>query len=158
MILTGTLFDTKQPIYLYIVKGFLLSIIPALGVALILDLAFPAVEQPDIAFKDLNPVLIFVLLVILPPILETLMMWFFIGLIQKLTKHIWLVAIISAFIWGVLHSLQVPIWGLVVFWSFVVFSVSFQVWMKVSRSHAFWVTASIHACQNFVPFIAVLFE
>lgn len=157
MDLLKPLLDTSQHPLKYIGKALLISLVPALVISTFFTLVFPWLEGPS--FEDdiaQYPVILFLLLVLITPLLETLMMWPLINLISLLTKNIWVVALISAVIWGILHSLQALIWGLVIFWSFFVFSISFQVWRKVSRSAAVYITAGIHAGQNLFSFVALV--
>jgi hypothetical protein len=57
--------------------------------------------------------------------------------------------------WGIAHSLAAPIWGLVIWWPFLVFSTLFVVWRSRSLVAAFAVPAAVHALQNLGPAIVV---
>ena len=57
-------------------------------------------------------------------------------------------AIGSALIWGVVHSLVVPIWGLVIWWPFLVMSVAFLTWRSQGLLWALGIAFAIHALQN----------
>ena len=158
MKILGTLFNSSQSIPGYIGKAFLISAIPSLALAWMLWLLFPDAESPSITYEGgLMPLLIlFVSIVIFGPLLETSIMRFFIFLIRKVTQKLWPITFLSAFIWAVLHSLSVPLWGVVAFWPFVVFTISFQVWREVSINHALLITSAIHGCHNFIAFMIVV--
>jgi hypothetical protein len=55
-----------------------------------------------------------------------------------------------------LHSLARPLWGIEIFWSFVIFSLCYTAWEKKSLLQAFWMTAILHALHNLVPTLALL--
>jgi len=59
-------------------------------------------------------------------------------------------AIGSALLWGVSHSLAVPVWGLVVWWPFLILSVALLTWRRRGLGTAVLLVAGIHAMQNAV--------
>jgi hypothetical protein len=66
------------------------------------------------------------------------------------------VPFISALICAGLHSLARPLWGLEVFWGFLIFSLCYLAWEKKSPLQAFWMTAILHALHNLVPTLGLL--
>jgi hypothetical protein len=90
------------------------------------------------------------------PVVESILM----GLALKLLLR-WLtppVAIlVSAVGWGVFHSLQVPVWGLAIWWPFLIFSTLFVVWQQ----RGFWVgvgiAAATHCLQNLYPSLVMAY-
>ncbi|MEH6384269.1 MAG: CPBP family intramembrane glutamic endopeptidase [Colwellia sp.] len=136
--------NTKQPLKLYIFKVYILAICIGLPIVFLLDFLFPNAEVPDF---ELGIELI-VGAVFIGPILETLLMIPVIYLIRKMTSNIVYVSIISALIWGAVHSLQVPLWGIGVFTLFFLMSMAYQYWDTHSRGHALLVVMMIHALNN----------
>ena len=63
--------------------------------------------------------------------------------------------LISAIGWGVAHSLQVPIWGLTIWWPFLVLSTLFVTWRDRSLWAAFTLPMIAHALQNLPPALLV---
>lgn len=101
-------------------------------IVFLLDFLFPNAETPDF---ELGIELI-VGAVFIGPMLETLLMIPVIYLIRKVTSNIVYVLIISALIWGVVHSLQVPLWGIGFFTLFFLMFMAYQYWDTHSRGHA----------------------
>ena len=80
-------------------------------------------------------------------------MWPILGIISCFTRKPLWIASVSAVIWGGLHSLVVPTWGLIAWWPFLVLSLCFLEWRKKSLGKAVTVTALVHTCQNTLVFI-----
>jgi membrane protease YdiL (CAAX protease family) len=63
----------------------------------------------------------------------------------------------SAVCWGILHSLQIPVWGLAIWWPFLIFSTLFVVWQQ----RGFWtgvaVASATHFLQNIGPSLALAY-
>ena len=93
---------------------------------------------------------------ILDPWMETFLMWPVLWMLNRLMTAPTKIAIASAVLWGILHSLSAPAWGMIIVWPFFVFSVGFLEWEKKSKGVAIVVTALVHTCQNIIPAVAVL--
>jgi hypothetical protein len=65
---------------------------------------------------------------------------------------------ISALIWAIMHSLQVPLWGFGVFTGFFFMTMAYQYWDAHSRGLALFVVMVIHALNNASVFILIAFE
>ena len=140
--------DVSQPWWRYIPLTFLIAYVPSL----ILSILFNYILSTDttVEFGELTSSLV-VSLTIVAPLVETLLMWPLIYLIQRfLNRNSIIVAAISALIWAAFHALQTPVWGLTVFWSFFIFSLCFVSWRKVSLTKALLFTFLIHVIQNVV--------
>lgn len=151
--LLGTLFDVRQGRLRYILKAFALSLFPAMALSILLALLLPAAES--VAFEG-GPVFLFVVLVIFTPLLETALLWLTLTIIGLFTRTHWATALLAALCWAILHSLEVALWGVIIFWSFTVFSLAFLAWRQVSRRDAFMVCCAIHMLQNSVAFLGTL--
>jgi len=81
-----------------------------------------------------------------------------ISLLRKMTRNILYVSIVSAFIWAVMHSLQIPLWGLVVFCPFLIYTMAYQYWDEHSRGHALLVVMGIHTLNNATSYILSVIE
>ena len=149
MRILDTLHDTRQGCLSYILKATLISLIPTLCIVFIINALFPGAKGPD--FEGPPVFITIFLIVIVSPWIETLLVWLGLNLIQRFTKSTTRMAVVSAVIWAILHSLMAPVWGLCIAWSFYVFSVSFLEWRKVSKWKAISVTAAIHMLQNAIP-------
>ncbi len=129
--------------------AFPVSMVFALAGAMIL----PHAQQPQ--FAAAGPAALFAL-VIVSPVIETLMMG---GVLLVLVRLVpgWLAVLFSAIGWGLVHSSLVPIWGLVIWWPFLVFSTLFVTWERRSLLLAFAIPMSVHALQNLIPGLIVAY-
>jgi hypothetical protein len=153
--LLSLLFDNHISIWKYILRTGLISLVPSIMIALILGVTGAITEETSPEFKGSAPVLL-ISLVIISPLLETLLMGGGLWILSFITKRQVLLAVISAFIWAVMHSLIAPTWGLVVIWPFFVFSCSYLAWRKRSWRRAILVTSCVHAFQNILPTIVAI--
>jgi hypothetical protein len=90
------------------------------------------------------------------PWLETVLMWPALWVLKRLIRNSLGVAFASAILWGGLHSLVSPTWGLIVLWPFFVLSLCFLEWQKRSTGRAILVTGLVHTCNNSLPAVAIL--
>ncbi len=95
-------------------------------------------------------------LVIFSPVLETLIMGTVLLVLLRLFSPT-IAILISAIGWGVAHSTVAPIWGLVIWWPFLIFSTLFVTWRERSLWLAFLVPMCVHALQNFIPAALIAF-
>lgn len=146
--------NTNQPLKLYIFKVYILDLCVGLTIVFLLNLLVPNAESPDFD-RGLRS---FIVIVFAAPVLETFLMIPIISLIRKVTPDILYVSIISAFIWAILHSLQVPLWGFGVFTGFFFMTMAYQYWDAHSRGHALLVVIMIHALNNASAFILGVLE
>ena len=152
--------DTSGSKALYILRTAALTLTGAFAAIFLYGLlvyALVGFDDPSVMQADSGPdfptdqvfVLIF-LVVIFSPIVETLIMWPIIAGLKRLTSSYWSIALISAFIWAVFHSTMWLIWGFIIFWPFLLMSMAFLNWQKVSNAHAYWMTCAIHMTHNSV--------
>ena len=99
---------------------------------------------------------VFLLLVVFAPLVETLIMGGLLSLILRFAAPA-VAILVSAIGWGALHSSQALGWGLVIWWPFLIFSTLYVVW----RQRGFWIAVGVvtatHALQNLGPGIMVAF-
>jgi len=148
--------DTPAGMKKYIFLMALICLIPSLLLSSVLTVCNGG-EQISPEIDPHVPVLVIVLgFTVVSPILETLLMSLIFFILSFFVKSELTLAIISAVLWGILHSLLAPAWGLVVCWPFFIFSCAYLTWRKQSWLKAVWVTACIHFLQNLLPSIAVV--
>ncbi len=149
--------NTDRPMLGYIWRAWLMALIPSLAltamVALSAVLRGTSVKNPPLGE---SPWGIALGGLIISPWLETLLMWPILGLVRIFTQKPLEVALASGLIWGGLHSLAMPTWGLIAWWPFVVLSLCFMAWQKKSVGRAITVTALVHTCHNALPIIFIL--
>ena len=113
----------------------------------------PTLAKPN--FPVRGP-MAFGLLVLFAPVVETLIMAVMLSLLSRFLSPT-LAVLSSAALWGVAHSMQATVWGLVVWWPFLVFSTLYMVWRQRGTSAALAVATATHALQNLVPGWAIAF-
>jgi membrane protease YdiL (CAAX protease family) len=150
--LPGLLFRSDRP-FLTLPLAWLLSIGGSLLLGVAISFAFPEAEAPALGGAPAIVVLIGV--AVLSPLVESLIMGGIVDLLMKWLRA-WQAVLVSAAIWGVLHSLMTPTWGLAIWWPFLVFSTIFITW----RARGFWIAvlmaAIVHGLQNLLPAIAIV--
>ena len=113
----------------------------------------PQAQQPEFHVSGLAAISA---LVIFSPVVETLIMGAVLLILLKLMPP-WLAILASAAGWGIAHSSVAPIWGLVIWWPFLVFSTLFVTWRDRSLTLAFLIPMCVHALQNLLPAILVAY-
>lgn len=114
----------------------------------------PTLARPDFALRGFGA---FAMLVLFAPLAETLIMAVVLTLLARFVSPT-LAVLASAAIWGIAHSLQATVWGLVVWWPFLVFSMLYLVWRQRGTPAAIGVATTTHALQNIVPGWAIAFS
>jgi hypothetical protein len=61
-------------------------------------------------------------------------------------------------LWGVAHSLAAPLWGLIVWWPFLIFSIALLTWRERGLLPAIAVVTTIHGLQNATAAILLLVQ
>lgn len=138
--------DGAAPVPLYVLLGWAVSVAGAVLLITVASSLFPHAAEPR--FDRSDPALLFFLVVAFSPFVETCLMSVPLLLLEpRLGRP--RSALASAALWGVLHSLSAPIWGVPISWSFFIFSLAFMAWRG---KRGYWwgvgVAATIHACQN----------
>lgn len=148
-----SLSDCNQPRLRYLARALLADLPVAYAVGLALNW-ITRTSWPEPSLEDLPR--LFFGLCIQAPLLETLAMGVIIWVLRHLVKRTEYIPWITALICAGLHSLAKPLWGIEIFWSFVIFSLCYTAWEKRSLLQAFWMTAVLHALHNLVPTLALV--
>jgi len=90
------------------------------------------------------------------PLVESILMGLGLKLLQRWMRPATAI-LVSAVGWGVLHSLQVPVWGLAIWWPFLIFSTLFVVWQQRGFWTAVGVAAATHCLQNLYPSLTIAY-
>jgi hypothetical protein len=144
------LLEPRRPL-LAIALGALTAFVPTMLLAALVLRLLPGGEGPEFAMEGLLAIFG---LVVFAPIAETLIMG--IGLLVLLRFVGPTAAIIASSAgWGIAHSLAAPMWGLIIWWPFLVFSTLFVVWRRRSLAAAFAMPAAVHAIHNLAPALAI---
>ena len=151
-VLPVLLFEPRRPA-LYVVTAVAVSLAGALLLSSAASALLPAMKGP--AFPSFGGLFLF-MVVIFAPFLETAIMA---GVIEGLHRFLspWATVAASAAGWGLAHSSMAPVWGLVIWWPFTVFSLAYLVWRQRGWWQAYLIAATIHALQNAVPAASMAF-
>ncbi|HEX4736203.1 MAG TPA: hypothetical protein VH331_01445 [Allosphingosinicella sp.] len=148
------LFDVDRRPERYILKAWLLALGPSILLSIVVNLIFHPQTQPDLRLHGIGDIL---LIVVASPVIETFILALVLAGLTRLFSA-GPAAAASAVLWGLAHSSAAPVWGLVVWWPFLVMSIAWLTWLHAGFLRAIFVTVSIHALQNcFGVLIAVLF-
>ena len=133
--------------WLAIFTGWVCAFFPSLALSWLTAELMPQVARPEF---DVGGAAALLLLVLFAPIVETLIMA---GLLVVLLRFVGppVAILISAGAWGIAHSLAAPVWGLVIWWPFLIFSTLFVVWRQRGFLAGAGVAAAAHALQNLGP-------
>jgi len=149
--------DTGHSRPLYVLKGWILTLLPSLLLAALVSIVsstfFGEPQKPEFP-KVAAPLLLF-LLVVFAPVVETLIMVPPLLVMNRLFGPA-PAAALSAIGWGIGHSLQAPTWGLVIWWPFFVFSAIILAWRGKSLITGVLIVMAIHGMQNAVPALLLL--
>ena len=145
--LPNFLFATDEVKARYVSRAWALALVPSLILTIIVSMALPAAEAPE--FNIDGPTML-LLIVVIGPLIETLLMAIPLLLLNRLAGP-GPAVVGSALLWGVLHSLQAPVWGLVIWWPFLILSTAFLTWRSRGLTIAVLMVTAIHGLHNSVP-------
>ena len=131
--------------------GWLAAFPLSIALAALIYAIEPAAQGPEF---QAGGTFVFFALVVISPVLETLIMGGVLSILLRFLPPAWAVAA-SALGWGIAHSIAAPIWGLIIWWPFLVFSTQFVTWRQRSLWLAFAVPMLTHALQNLGPALVI---
>jgi hypothetical protein len=133
--------------------GWLTAFPVSILFAILGSLILPQAQQPQ--FQANGGLAVFAL-VIFSPVVETLIMGAVLLVLLRFFSPTTAI-LVSAIGWGIAHSSVAPIWGLVIWWPFLVFSTLFVTWKDRSLGIAFAIPMCVHALQNLIPALLIAF-
>jgi membrane protease YdiL (CAAX protease family) len=138
------LFETDSVLPRYVAKAWLLALLPSIALSALVRQVAADAAAPQ--FPG-DPTTLALLVVFVGPALETLLLAVPLLLLNRLFG-LGPAVIGSALLWGLAHSLVAPVWGLVIWWPFLVMSIAFLTWRREGLVKALGVAFAIHALQN----------
>lgn len=150
------LFDGGRGAAAYVLKAWLLVLLPSVALAFAVDALAPQQDGPFAGAEQIPPAFMFILLVGVGPFLETLIMAVVATVLNRM-GGLTLAAFGNALLWGLAHSFAAPLWGLVVWWPFLILTIAFLTWRPRGLWFAIGVATTIHALQNAVAGAGLVF-
>jgi membrane protease YdiL (CAAX protease family) len=141
------LFRTDELKSRYLLKAWVLALLPSLVLSALVASLLPDAGQPDFAPEKVGmPYLVF-LLVVVSPIIETLVLA---PLVLVLNRFLGAgpAVVLSALLWAAAHSLEASAWGLVIWWPFLIMSIALLTWREAGLWTAIAMVVAIHMLQN----------
>jgi hypothetical protein len=131
--------------------GWMLAFPASILLAAIIHQVAPDAKAPEFPISGMAAV---GLLVFFSPIVESLIMGaVLLVLLRAMPPTV--AVLVSAVGWGIAHSLAAPIWGLIIWWPFLIFSTLFVAWRQRSLWLAFLMPMVVHGLQNLAPALLV---
>lgn len=96
---------------------------------------------------------ILVAMCVVAPLLETAGLALIIWILQRVGLRPAFIPLVAALVCATLHSLAKPLWGLEIFWAFLIFSLCYVTWARKSFWAALGLTALLHALHNLLPML-----
>ena len=129
-----------------------MTTLPALLLSALVASLIPKAPGPEFGAVSLD---LFLRLVVMAPLLETLIMAGVLELLLLALPPKWAVAA-SSLGWGLAHSLIAVAWGLVIWWPFLIFSTLYVTWRGQGRGRAIAIVFAVHALNNLGPALLLL--
>jgi hypothetical protein len=139
--------------WLAILIGVALTVSGSLLLSWIASQVAPSLAKPEFPMKGATA---FVLLVVFAPVAETLIMAAVLSALARFLSATTAV-LASSLLWGIAHSMQAAVWGLVIWWPFLIFSTLFMVWRQRGFLAGLGVAATCHALQNLAPALLIAY-
>ena len=136
-----------------IIISWLLAFPASVLLSAVVRLIAPMAEAPEF---HVSGVLAVFLLAVFSPIVESLIMGGILLILLRILPPTWAV-LASAIGWGAAHSMAAPIWGLIIWWPFLIFSTLFVAWRQRALWLAFAMPMVVHGLQNLPPALLVAF-
>ena len=132
--------------------GWPVTTIPALLLSALVSALLPQAAGPQFGAIGME---MFVRLVVIAPLIETLIMAAAIE-IMLLVLPPRFVVIASSVGWGIAHSYIAVAWGLVIWWPFLIFSTLYVTWRGQGRAIAIGIVFAVHALNNLGPALLLM--
>lgn len=140
------LYNSNQKIVYYILKSFILCATVAIFITLVFDYFYTLPNESPSENITLYDVLGGS---VVSPVIETLIIFILISILGLLIENRSIKAIMVAIFMSYLHGLVVPFGGVISFFSFFIFSISYLVWSEVKIWLGLLSSVSIHFLLNF---------
>ena len=140
--------------WLVIPTAYLLSIVGSLAIAALIGLVLTATKGPDFSWLRGSGFTAVFVLSIATPVVETLLLAGTTSILLHFVRPSHAI-LLSSLGWAVAHSYQAPVWGLVIWWPFLIFTTLYVVWKQRSLMWGLLMPYAVHLLQNLLPAIAL---
>ena len=141
---------------LTLVVAYLLSITGSLLLAGLLRFVAPEANPPDFGFFFGKGLFTVFALAVASPLVETLILAGTTSLLLRWVKPQFAV-LLSSLGWALAHSYRAPIWGLVIWWPFIIFTTLYVVWRQISVVAGILMAWAAHCLHNILSAVALGF-
>lgn len=148
-----SLSDSDQPKAAYLGRALLADLPVTIAVSFALT-QFTGIPAPGLPWETLPRVLL--AMCVFAPLVETFGMVVLFWILRRVVRRAALVPFAAALVCAGLHSLARPLWGIEVFWGFLIFSLCYLAWEKKSPLQGFWMTAILHSLHNLLPTLGLI--
>lgn len=154
----ASFFNPGPSVWRYVVRMGLISLVPSLLIGVVIFVILSEFTDSPLEYgpqydegSPLSGLALFFSVVVIGPAIETLLMSAVLWGLSFITRKVVHLAVLSAVVWAMLHSLMAPIWGLVIAWPFYVFSRAYLAWRPYGWWKSVGITSCIHMFQNLLP-------
>lgn len=147
--------EPRRP-WLVLPLCWLLTLAGAALVAALLSAILPKLDEPDFSFFVGKGWFTVFAVAVATPLVETLILAATSSLLLRFLRAEYAI-ILSSLGWGIAHSYQAPIWGLVIFWPFLIFTTLYIVWKQRSVMAGILMAWAAHFLHNFFSSVAIAF-
>ena len=135
---------------------WLLTLAGAALIAWILSAVLPRMEQPDFGFFLGKGWLTIFALAVVTPLVETVILAATSSALLRFVRPESAI-VLSSLGWAIAHSYQAPLWGLVIFWPFIIFTTLYVVWRQISVVAGILMAWAAHCLHNILSAVALGF-
>ncbi|PSW59747.1 hypothetical protein C0W54_18975 [Photobacterium kishitanii] len=141
-------------INIYIIKSIFLACLLAFISISIIMLFFDFIDKSSPS-EILGLIDVFGIIVV-SPLIETIIILIIVNFMSKFISNLILISIMVSLFFAILHSMTNKFWGFVIFFPFVVYVISYQVWCLKSYKYGFFVCLFTHAGVNTISVVLML--
>lgn len=145
--------DREQPKAAYLGRALLADLPVTVAVSFAIT-KLTGIPAPGLPWETLPRVLL--AMCVFAPLVETFGMVILIWILRRLVSRAAYVPFATAIVCAGLHSLARPLWGLEVFWGFLIFTLCYLAWEKKSPLLAFGMTTILHSLHNLLPTLGLI--
>lgn len=130
-----------------ILVAWLLCGLGAYAIVFVMDYVAPRVDTPNFDFYVGKGMFTVMMIAVITPLLETLILGAVCWILSRFLSIVPTI-VFGSLIAALFHSLNTPIWGLVIWWPFLIFSTLLMVWKERSLLLGILIPTIVHGLHN----------